>query len=82
MFNQSLFRAGNPEGKGGSVAIGGQGLILLFMGAHQAKVLYLNFAHLMGKVSFAVVQIHRVLLKAFLQALGEVLQHLSLGIVH
>lgn len=82
MFNQSLFSVGNPEGKGGSVAVGGQGLILLLMGAHQTKVLYLNFAHPIRKVNFAVVQVHRALLKASLQALGEILQHLSFRIVH
>lgn len=78
----SLVSVGSPEGKGDSVAIGGQGLTLLLMGAHQTKVLHLNFAHLIRKVRFAVVQVHRALLKASVQALGEILQHLSFGIVH
>lgn len=82
MFKQSLFSVGSPEGKGGSVAIGGQGLILLLMAAHQTKVLYLNFAHLIRKVSFAVVQVHRALLKASLQALRGILQHVPFGIIH
>lgn len=52
------------------------------MGTHQIKVLYLNFAHLIRKVSFAVVQVHRALLKASLQALRGILQHVPFGIVH
>lgn len=78
----SLVSVGSPEGKGASVAIGGQALTLLLMGAHQTKVLCLNFAHLIRKVSFAVVQVDRALLKASVQALGEIQQHLSFRIVH
>lgn len=60
----------------------GRDWILLLMGAHQTKVFYLNFAHLIRKVSFALVQVHRALLKASLQALGEILQHLSIRMTH
>lgn len=52
MFNQSLLSVGNPEGKGASVAIGGQGLIWLLVGAHLTKMLYLYFAHLIRKGQF------------------------------
>lgn len=55
---------------------------MFLMGTHQIKVLYLNFAHLIRKVSFAVVQVHRALLKASLQALRGILQHVPFGIVH
>lgn len=77
MFNQCLFSIGNVEEKGGSIAIGGQGLDFV---AHkytsdQGAILKFCIPNKESQLcctgdNVTVVQVHKALLKACLQALG------------